>query len=101
MLQLKKEEGAWGHGTQKPIECMRRPIVNNSEEGEWVYDPFSGSGTTFIACERTKRKCLGIELSPHYCDAIIRRWQSETGKQAVLQSDGALFDDLAKDNDEQ
>lgn len=97
MLHLKKEEGSWGHGTQKPIECMRRPIVNNSEEGEWVYDPFSGSGTTFIACERTKRKCLGIELSPHYCDAIIRRWQSETGKRAVLQSDGALFDELSAD----
>lgn len=98
MLHLKKEEGAWGHGTQKPIECMRRPIENNSEAGEWVYDPFCGSGTTFIACERTKRKCLGIELSPHYCDAIIRRWESETGKQAVLDGDGALFDELASED---
>lgn len=73
---------------------MQRPIENNSVEGEYVYDPFSGSGTTFIAAERTKRKCLGIELNPHYCDAIIRRWQQETGKKATLAGDGACFDDL-------
>lgn len=49
-----------GHGTQKPIECMLRPILNNSEEGQEVYDPFGGSGTTLIACERSKRKCFMI-----------------------------------------
>lgn len=89
-----KDEGNWGHSTQKPIECMKRPIENNSVEGEFVYDPFSGSGTTFIAAERTKRRCLGVELNPHYCDAIIRRWQQETGKKAILSGDGASFDEL-------
>jgi DNA modification methylase len=73
---------------------MKRPIVNNTDEGEFVYDPFSGSGTTFIAAERTNRKCLGIELNPVYCDAIIRRWQQETGKKAILSGDGVSFDDL-------
>lgn len=93
---LQKEEGAWGHGTQKPIECMRRPIENNSDVGDFVYDPFLGSGTTIIAAERTKRCCLGCEISPQYCDAIIRRWQSETCGKAVLQGDGGFFDDLAE-----
>lgn len=73
---------------------MKRPMENNSESGEYVYDPFSGSGTSFIAAERIKRKCLGCELSPVYCDTIVRRWQMETGRQATRQSDGALFDDL-------
>lgn len=88
------DEGEWGHGTQKPIECMKRPIENNTEPGEYVYEPFSGSGTTFIAAERTKRRCLGVELSPVYCDTIVRRWQQETGKQARRKADGAAFDDL-------
>lgn len=89
------KEGEWGHGTQKPIECMRRPIENNSDKGEYVYDPFLGSGTTLIAAERTGRKCIGCEISPHYCDAIVRRWESETGGRAKLQDEGTFFDDLA------
>lgn len=88
------DEGEWGHSTQKPIECMRRPIENSSKEGDFVYDPFLGSGTTVIAAERTGRKCLGCELNPVYCDAIVRRWQSETGGKAVRQEDGCLFDEL-------
>lgn len=91
-------EGAWGHSTQKPIECMLRPIKNNSTPGEYVYDPFLGSGTTIIAAERSGRKCLGCELSPHYCDAIVRRWQNETGRKAVLKETGAFFDDLVGDD---
>lgn len=94
------DEGEWGHGTQKPIECMRRPIENNSDPGDYVYDPFLGSGTTLIAAEQTGRKCIGCEISPHYCDAIIRRWESETGKKAILQGDGAFFDDLAEQEGE-
>lgn len=91
---LTKEEGSWGHSTQKPIECMKRPIENNSVRGEWVYDPFCGSGTTVISCERTKRKCLAVELSPQFCDAIVRRWEEETHKQAKLEETGELFDRL-------
>lgn len=89
-----KSEGSWGHSTQKPIECMKRPIENNSVRGEWVYDPFCGSGTTIIACEKTKRKCLAVELSPHFCDAIVRRWEEETHRQAKLEETGELFDYL-------
>ena len=71
-----------GHGTQKPIECMERPIRNN--EGD-VYDPFLGSGTTLIAAEQQGRKCYGLEIDPIYCDVIVKRWEDFTGKTAVLQ----------------
>lgn len=77
-------EESTGHGTQKPLECMLRPILNNSAQGESVYDPFGGSGTTLIACERSKRNCYMMELSPAYVDVIIKRWKKETNKKAVL-----------------
>jgi site-specific DNA-methyltransferase (adenine-specific) len=81
---IDKEEQT-GHGTQKPIECMLRPILNNSAQGQSVYDPFGGSGTTLIACERSKRNCYMMELSPAYVDVIIKRWEKETGLKAVLE----------------
>jgi len=77
-----------GHGTQKPLECMARPIRNNSKAGEAVYDPFLGSGTTLIAAETTGRICYGLEIDPGYCDVIFSRWQDFTGKQAKLERDG-------------
>jgi len=80
----KTKEESTGHGTQKPLECMLRPILNNSAQGQSVYDPFGGSGTTLIACERSKRNCYMMELSPAYVDVIIKRWEKETDKKAVL-----------------
>ena len=79
------KEETWGHGTQKPLECMLRPILNNSAQGQSVYDPFGGSGTTLIACERSKRNCYMMELSSVYVDVIIKRWEKETGLKAVLE----------------
>lgn len=90
------DDGKTNHSTQKPVACMQRPIVNNSEAGDTVYDPFCGSGTTVIACEVMKRKCAAIELNPIYVDMIIRRWQKFTGKQAVFEPTGQPFDDHAK-----
>lgn len=83
-----------GHSTQKPVECMRRPIVNNSAPGQPVYDPFLGSGTTLIAGEKEGRPVYGIELDPSYCDVIVKRWQDFTGQQAVLEGDGRTFDEI-------
>lgn len=83
-----------GHSTQKPVECMRRPIENNSAAGDAVYDPFCGSGTTIIAAEMTGRKCFAIELSPAYCDVIVMRWKVFTGRKAVRLADGASFPSL-------
>jgi len=82
----KTKEEQTGHGTQKPLECMLRPILNNSAQGESVYDPFGGSGTTLIACERSKRNCYMMELSPAYVDVIIKRWEKETGQKAILEA---------------
>ena len=82
------------HGTQKPVECMRRPILNNSSPGQAIYEPFMGSGTTLIAAETTGRVCFGIELNPAYVDVAIARWQNLTGQSAVLDGTDKTFDDL-------
>jgi len=82
------------HGTQKPVECMRRPILNNSSPGQAIYEPFMGSGTTLIAAETTGRVCLGIELNPAYVDVAIDRWQQFTGQPAMLDGEDRTFDDL-------
>jgi DNA modification methylase len=87
------EDAATVHGTQKPVEAMRRAIVNNARPGEAVYEPFAGSGTTLIAGETTKRPVLALELDPLYCDVIVERWQRFTG-QAATNEEGVAFDDL-------
>src|ERR1700730_7935298 len=84
-----------GHGTQKPVECMRRPIENNASPGQAVYEPFSGSGTTIIAAEMTGRVCHAIEIAPAYVDVAVKRWQEFTDQQAVLDGDGRSFDSVA------
>lgn len=80
-----------GHGTQKPVECMRRPVENNSNAGEAVYDPFSGSGTTIIACEMLGRVCLANELDPPYVDMGVLRWQEFANAEATLEATGETF----------
>jgi DNA modification methylase len=90
-----KEDEATVHGTQKPVECMRRPILNNSARGDAVYEPFCGSGSTLIATETTGRVCLGIEIDPRYCDVVVGRWQKLTGGKAVLEGDSRAFDELS------
>jgi DNA modification methylase len=88
---INHQKSETGHGTQKPVECMKRPIENNSSPGQAIYEPFSGSGTTIIAAEMTGRVCHAVELSPAYVDVAVLRWQAFTGEQAVLESDGAAF----------
>jgi len=90
-----REEAATGHGTQKPLELMRRAILNNSKPGQTVYDPFLGSGTTTISAQLTDRACCGLEIDPCYVDVIVRRWQELTGKKAVLEADGRTFEQVA------
>ena len=72
------------HGTQKPVECMRRPILNNSTPGQAVYEPFCGSGTNIIAAEATGRVALAMELDPAYVDVAVQRWQDYSGGTATL-----------------
>lgn len=90
----KDEDERTSHSTQKPLECMAKPIENHTEKGDWVYDPFLGSGTTLIAAERLGRKCIGIELSPAYCDVIVKRYINFIGKQglnAIIKKNGELI----------
>jgi DNA modification methylase len=88
-----------GHGTQKPVECMKRPIENNSSPGQAVYEPFSGSGTTIIAGEMTGRCIYAMELSPEYVDVAIKRWQDFTGQDAKLESTGRTFSEMTTERE--
>ena len=88
------DDEATVHGTQKPVECMLRPILNNSARDDVIYEPFAGSGSTIIAAEKSDRRCLGMEIEPRYCDVIVERWQNLTGKQVTLDGDGRGFDEI-------
>lgn len=88
------------HSTQKPMECMAKPIRNNTAEGEGVYDPFLGSGTTLMAAEQLGRVCYGIELSPAYCDIIVKRWvkyRASKGKDSKVKLNGEEINFEAKE----
>ena len=94
------DEDKFDHPTQKPLELMRRPILNHTRRGELVYDPFLGSGTMLIAAETTARRCCGLELDPKYVDLIILRWQQVTGKFATLDGSGVTFDEVRSQRSE-
>jgi DNA modification methylase len=91
-----EENEVTGHGTQKPVEIMRRPLLNHTRLGEACYDPFLGSGSTLIAAETSGRSCYGMEIDPRYVDVAVLRWQQFTGKQAVLDGDRRRFDEIAQ-----
>lgn len=83
-----------GHATEKPVECMRRPIENNSSQGQVVYDPFLGAGTTLMAAELTGRTCYGIELKPEFVDVTLQRWSKFTDQQPVHEESGKTYTEL-------
>ena len=91
------DEEKFDHPTQKPVELMRRPILNHTKRGELVYDPFLGSGTTLAAAEITDRVCYGMELDPKYVDVTVLRWQQQSGKKATLEGDGRTFEEIAEE----
>jgi DNA modification methylase len=74
---------------------MSRPITNNSNPGDGVYDPFVGSGTTLIAAEMTGRRGFAIDIDPLYVDLAVRRWQRFAGKIATLDGDGRTFAEVS------
>jgi DNA modification methylase len=91
------DETKFDHPTQKPVELMRRPILNHTKRGGLVYEPFLGSGTTLAAAELTERVCLGLELDPKYVDVIVQRWEQLSGKQARLEGDGRSFEEVSQE----
>jgi DNA modification methylase len=84
------------HPTQKPVELMERAIRNSSLAEEMVLDPFAGSGTTLIACQKSRRYARLIELDPRYVDCGIKRWQAWTGERALRDCDGRSFDEISE-----
>jgi DNA modification methylase len=91
------DDEKFDHPTQKPVELMRRPILNHTKRGELVYEPFLGSGTTLAAAELTDRVCFGVELDPKYVDVVVLRWQTLSGNKARLEGDGRAFEEVARD----
>jgi len=84
------------HPTMKPVELVERAIANSSRKGQVVLDPFAGSGSTAIACERTQRQARLVEIDPRYVDVIVARWQAYTGQDAQLDQDGRSFEQIAR-----
>lgn len=85
VLEFDKPSSNSEHPTMKPIPLIAYQIENSSKEGDLVLDMFGGSGSTLIACEKLGRKCMTMELDPHYCDVIISRWEEMTGQRATLE----------------
>ena len=79
----------------KPVALVERAIRNSSKSRDIVLDPFGGSGSTLIACEKTGRQARLVELDPKYCDVIVQRWQAFSGGTAVLNCGGQSFDNIA------
>ena len=88
------------HPTQKPVALCEWGILNYTDKNASVLDLFLGSGSTLIACEKTNRKCFGMEMSPDYCDVIIKRWMDFTGKIATHAETGEPFAEVTNGNEE-
>lgn len=73
---------SYEHPTQKPVALAARAIANSCPPDGSVYEPFSGSGSTLIACEQLSRQCFAMEIDPQYCDVTFKRWERMTGKKA-------------------
>jgi DNA modification methylase len=84
------------HPTMKPVELVERAITNSSRKGDVVLDPFAGSGTTVLACERTGRRACVVGIEPRYADVVLRRWQQYAGKPARLDQEGWSFEEAAE-----
>ncbi len=93
--QIKKPQKNDLHPTMKPVELVERAVRNSSKTKDIVLDPFGGSGSTLIACEKSGRRARLIELDPKYVDVIVRRWQDYVGAQATRLADGLAFDQAA------
>jgi DNA modification methylase len=85
------------HPTMKPVALIAKAIGNSSRRGDIVYEPFSGSGTTLVACEQLHRRCRAIEIDPRFVDVAVRRWQTLTGRDALLDGDGRSFAEIEQE----
>ena len=95
ILEFDKPRRNGEHPTMKPVDLFEYCLLNNTKGGDIVLDSFGGSGTTMIACEKNGRVGYLMELDPKYCDVIINRWQTLTGKEAILENTGETYNDTA------
>ncbi|NCW86656.1 MAG: site-specific DNA-methyltransferase, partial [Oxalobacteraceae bacterium] len=86
------------HPTMKPVELVERAIRNSSKTRDLVLDPFGGSGSTLIACEKSGRRARLIELDPKYVDVIVKRWEEFTGQKAICRTDIREFNEASTDH---
>jgi DNA modification methylase len=95
VIHAQKPQASELHPTMKPVVLIERHLMNSSLRGELVLDPFGGSGSTLIACERMDRVCRTMELDPRFVDVIIKRWEEFTGKTAIERASGKTLAELA------
>ena len=89
------------HPAMFPVALCEHMYRSYAKAGDWIFEPFSGSGTSIIACEKMGTHCAAMELAPEYTDIAIKRWQDFTGKQAVLDSTSQTFDEVSRDREAQ
>jgi len=92
--KIDKEIKCDKHPTMKPVELIENALLNSSEKGNIISDPFLGSGSTMIACEKTDRMCRGMEIDPHYCDVIVeryRQWCIDNNKKPEIKLNGEHY----------
>jgi DNA modification methylase len=94
-LGSETRDGPSHHPTVKPVAMLEDALLDMTERGDIVIDPFLGSGSTLIACEKTGRRCRGLELDPLYVEVILRRYEAVTGQAAVLEATGETYAELA------
>jgi DNA modification methylase len=94
-LGSEAREGLQHHPTVKPVVMLEDALLDMTERGDIVIDPFLGSGSTLIACEKTSRRCRGLELDPLYVEVILRRYEAVTKRRAVLENTGETYAELA------
>lgn len=91
--------GKTAHPTQKPVALYENSIKNHTNSGEYIYEPFGGSGSSIVAAEKTGRRSLTMELDEKYCDVIIKRWEQYTGKKATLELTRQTYEELKQERD--
>jgi len=77
------------------VRLFEIPMEQHTRSGAVVLEPFCGSGSQIIAAEKLRRKCRALEISPAFVDVAVRRWQKATGNEAILESTGQTFDEVA------
>jgi len=94
-LGSEAREGLQHHPTVKPVAMLEDALLDMTERGDIVLDPFLGSGSTLIACEKTGRRCRGLELDPTYVEVILRRYEAVTKRPAILENTRETYAELA------